>query len=93
MFLNRKNEDPELQKLIDNIYTNMDESTGSATFERQVDQLVKLYALKDNQSKKNVSSDALVTAGSSLLGILLIIGHERVNVVTSKALGFVRKAQ
>jgi hypothetical protein len=93
MFLNRKNEDPELLKLIDNIYTNMDESTGSATFERQVDQLVKLYALKDNQSKKNVSSDALVTAGSSLLGILLIIGHERVNVVTSKALGFVRKAQ
>lgn len=56
-----------------------------------VDQLTKLYAIKDQESPKRVSPDTLVTVGANLLGVLVIIKHEQVNVITSKALAFLPK--
>lgn len=41
-------------------------------------------------SPKPVGRDTLVLAGANLLGIVLIVGHERAHIVTSKALGFVK---
>ena len=55
------------------------------------DQLVKLYKLKEVDSKKVVSPDALVTIAGNLFGIAVIIGYERAHIITSKALGFVTK--
>lgn len=52
------------------------------------DQIVKLYELR---KKRRVSPDVMVTAGANLLGVLVIVGHERAHVVTSKALAFVMK--
>jgi hypothetical protein len=46
---------------------------------------------KDFSAPKRVSWDTWALVGANLLGIVLIIGHERANVVTSKALGFVSK--
>lgn len=43
----------------------------------------------DSQPKP-VSRDTLVLAGANLLGIVLIVGHERAHVVTSKAIGFIK---
>jgi len=40
---------------------------------------------------KRISPDTLATIGANLLGIMIIIGHERAHVVTSKALGFIMK--
>jgi hypothetical protein len=37
------------------------------------------------------SSDAVVTAAASVLGILLVLHYEKIGIVTSKALGFVNK--
>jgi hypothetical protein len=54
------------------------------------DQIVKLYKLKEVDSKKRVSSDVLVSAATNLAGILLILHFEHAHVMTSKALGFVR---
>ncbi len=55
------------------------------------DQLVKLSAIKDPQSKTGVSPDVAVTAAANLLGIGMIIHHERAGIIASKALGFVMK--
>ena len=63
----------------------------SAEYEKAVDQLARLHKLKETDSKKRVSPDVLVTAGTNLAGILLILQYERIHVVTSKALGFVAK--
>ena len=52
------------------------------------DQIVKLYELR---KKRRVSPDALLAAGVNILGIMVIVGHERAHVVTSKALSFVGK--
>lgn len=45
----------------------------------------------DTEKPDRMSKDALVAAGASIAGILLIINYERMNVIASKALSFVMK--
>jgi hypothetical protein len=61
-------------------------------YSKQVDQVAKLYKLKEIDSRTRVSADTLAVVAGNLIGILLIINHERVNVITTKALGFVLKS-
>ena len=66
----------------------------SKEYYRLLVHLEKLYEIRDKNEKKfkfDVDSNTLVTAGSSLLGILLILQHERLHAVASKALGFITK--
>lgn len=49
----------------------------------------RLHAMMDVKKPSSVSRETLITVGANILGILLIIKHEDVNVITSKALGFV----
>lgn len=49
----------------------------------------RIHGLMDIKKSSPVSRETLLTVGANLLGILLIIKHEDVNVITSKALGFV----
>lgn len=50
-----------------------------------------LQALKLATQPKRVSPDAVLNAVVSLIGIVAILKFESVNVITSKALGFVKK--
>lgn len=63
----------------------------SEEFAKMADQLQKLYPLKDHDSKSRVSADVKATIAANLIGIALIVGHERAHVVTSKALNFIKK--
>lgn len=60
----------------------------SKEYAATADQIVKLYELR---KKRRVSPDALLAAGANVLGILVIVGHERAHVITSKALSFASK--
>jgi|GEM_PF-4964501 len=51
----------------------------------------KLHKMNTAQRSHRVSPDTMVTVAANLVGIALIIKHEHVNVITSKALGFVPK--
>jgi len=60
----------------------------------------KNLELKDNEltlrreefeSSRKISPETWATIGGNLIGIALIIGYERVNVLTSKAVNFVTK--
>lgn len=51
----------------------------------------RLNKMLDNYKPATVSRDTLATIGANLFGILLIIRHEDMNVITSKALGFVMR--
>jgi hypothetical protein len=55
-----------------------------------IDQVSKLEKLRSTQAPR-VSPDTLMIVGGNILGIVLILHFERVNVVTSKALAFVMK--
>lgn len=63
----------------------------SDEYTKAVANIDKLTKLKEHHSPKRVSPDVLVTAGANLAGILLILHYERINVVASKAIGFVMK--
>lgn len=56
-----------------------------------VDQLTKLYALKQVNCAETISRDTLVIVIGNLVAVILIVGHEHTNVITSKALGFLLK--
>lgn len=93
MFTLKLDREPShLDKVIDLALIEL-EALGPETeqYATVVNQLVKLHAMKTQESPKRVSPDALVSAAASLFGILLIVNFERVHVVTTKALGILPK--
>ena len=81
-----------LEKAIERVLSEMDnEMPESEKYAQMVSQLQKLHEMKTVESKPRVSPEAALTIGANLLGILMIVGHERTHIVTSKALGFVLK--
>lgn len=67
--------------------------TTSDEYAQTVKQLQKLHALKENERPSRVDPNTLLTVGANLAGILMIVGHERAHIVTSKAIQFVLKAR
>lgn len=83
-----------LEKAIDSVLAEMQGITADQDrFSKMVDQLDKLYKMKSYEKDNRVSLDALVAVAGNFVGIVLILGFERVHVVTSKALGFVLKSR
>lgn len=88
----RQNDPSGLDNLIDYLQTDMLQvTTSDEEFAKGVDQLTKLYKLKEHDAPKRVSPDTLALIGGNLLGIVLILQYEKVSVVSSKALSFVMK--
>ena len=55
--------------------------------------LEKLYKAKENEKNRKISPDTMALIAGNLLGIALILGYEKANVITTKALGFVMKGK
>lgn len=92
MTIQKPTEKTGLEKAIDRVLAEMDnETVDSEEYARMSDQLVKLHAMKTTESRSRISPDTLATIVANLAGIIIIVGHERVHIVTSKALGFVMK--
>ena len=80
-----------LDEAIERLLNRMQyEEVDSEEYGTMVSRLDKLYAMK-NTNRNRVSKDAIWTISANILGIILILGHERANVVTSKALSFIVK--
>lgn len=62
----------------------------TAKYAQMVDQLAKLYALKELEKPKRVSPDAVLAVAANLTGILLVLNYEHAHVLTSKAMSFIR---
>jgi len=56
-----------------------------------MDRVVKLHKLMEDEKPSRVSRDTLALIAANLTGIILIIRHENVNVIASKAMSFVVK--
>jgi hypothetical protein len=88
------NKDENLNKEIDRVLTLMSNAHPTSTeYADLTATLEKLYKFKENTSKDRLSKDTMAVVAGNLAGIMMIVGHERVHVVTSKALGFVMKAR
>ena len=83
-----------LQDLIDMaVSQTMEMSPAEDGFTTAVDNLVKLYAIKNAKFENRMSKDAVLAVVGNLAGIVMILGYERAHIVTSKALGFVMKTK
>lgn len=81
-----------LEHAIERVLSEMDnETVDSDEYAKMVERLKALHEMKTVESKPRVSPETALTIGANLLGILMIVGHERTHIVTSKALGFVLK--
>jgi hypothetical protein len=47
--------------------------------------------IAETQDRRRVKPDTVALVAANLAGIIMIIGHERLNVIASKAIGFVGK--
>lgn len=81
-----------LDTTIDYVLDQMHEHNAySAEFCTMVENLNQLHKMKMNEKSSRPSPDAVLTVVGNLTGIFAILGFEKVNVITSKALGFVKK--
>lgn len=82
----------KLNEAIESLYSDMASNDGySEEYEKCVARLIQLEGLKKAKSPQRPSPDIMATVIGNLLGILIIVKHERANIITSKALGFVMK--
>lgn len=85
-----------LQKVIDKLLDDVHNGDpDSDTYWRQVQAIEALVKSKETNAKAKVatrfiSGDALASVCASLVGIGMIVGHERASVITSQAMKFVR---
>jgi hypothetical protein len=91
-YLKSKTEKSGLDKAIDEIFSEMQGFTADAEeYSKMTLQLERLYALKQIDCPNRVSPDTLTIVIGNIVGIVLIIGYERSNILTSKALNLLFK--
>lgn len=97
MFKPKKSETEVLaEKEIKKIYDSLELMTDPSEeeYEKAIDQLVKLHKLLESESShRRVSYDKMIDFALSALGLVLVVNHERINVITTKALDVVRKTR
>lgn len=88
----RKTDSTLLEKAIKDVHSQMEVMTADdEDYAKMVKQLTELMKLRQYETKPMFSPDVMLTVGANLFGIILILQHERTNVIASKAIGFVAK--
>lgn len=95
MFKKKQTENPELEKAITQALIKLQTiDPGTEDYDFLLEELVRLHKLRvvpPMEARKPVSADALITAGASIAGILIVVSYEHAHVIGSKALSFVLK--
>ena len=66
-------------------------NAASEEYGRVLDRITKIRSMQEAEAPATVSREVLITVAANLLGIAMILTHERANVITTKAIGFVPK--
>ena len=72
----------EIERVLEQMNTMPVESDEYA---KAVERLKVLHEARGVKSPKEIGMDTLVTVGANLIGVLLVLNYERLNVITSKA--------
>jgi hypothetical protein len=88
----KRREPTTLEKVFDRTIRGLDRHTiGSDDYNKTMEAVVKLHKMKEEERIPSVSKDTMLVVAANLLGIILIIKHENVNVITSRALNLILK--
>jgi hypothetical protein len=88
----KRTEDPIKKALDDEILNLFEHMNGKSEFdeeaEKTINAIAKLYELRQ---KERISMDTVANVVTHLAGLLVLMQHERVHVITSKAFGMIKK--
>jgi len=83
-----------LTKEMESILTKMKQlEPNTEEYTAMAKNLATLYDAQSKVKDRKISWDTIATVTGSLLGIIIIVAYEDVNVITSKAMGFVLKGR
>jgi hypothetical protein len=68
-------------------------SPDSEEYTKTVNNLSRLCEARSLKTNRTISLDTIINGAVNLLGILLILNHERLNVITSKSIAFIPKVR
>jgi hypothetical protein len=92
--ITKKDKRTSLEREIDSVLEVMSNyKPDSKEYTAMADNLERLYKAKAQISERRVSPDTIAMVAGNLLGIALILGYERTDVIATKALGFVLKGR
>jgi hypothetical protein len=81
-----------LERLTDRTLRELDNHPiGSDEYRKTMAAAVTLHGLKQDEKPRPVSRDTLLIVGGNLLGLILIINHEHLHPITTRALGLILK--
>lgn len=86
-----KKTDPLLKEIDRLKKALMDEEPYDKNYTILLSRIAHLEDMRRQNRRFTLSGDTILVAGVNLLGILLILHHERLHAVSTKALGFVTK--
>lgn len=84
-----RSESEEFQKATDQLVKL--HALKMAETSQHIIEVEKLHTIAQDSRSFRVSQDTLALVAGNLLGIIMIVGHERMHIVSSKALGFLGK--
>lgn len=91
MILGGKKDPSNIQQEIDRVIVIMStKEPDSDEYAKMNKQLGHLHERLMAEKPKPIDAGTIATISANLAGILLIVGHERAHVITSKAVSFVR---
>lgn len=91
MFYTKKNTEDIDQVIEHHLEMMALANPGTEEFTAMANQLEVLYRTKSHIGGGLFDPNTILTVAANLLGIVLIMSYERVNVITSRAFSFIRK--
>lgn len=90
----RSKNQPEYTDAIDDLLLELQLHKGdSSEYARIVEQMEKLAKLHKTKKSLAIDPNTALTVAANIVGIILVLKHEQLNVIASKAFGLVMKAQ
>jgi len=80
--------DPEIVRIARVLKTHQPHDEQYA---KTLEHLSKLHKMRHDELPDRASKDTMINAAANLVGMLMIVHHEHVGVITTKALAFVMR--
>lgn len=80
----------KLEKAMDELVVQLgDHPESSDEYGAILERMSKLHKIQEDRKPESISPNTALTVAANLIGIAVIVRHEHLNVITSKALSFV----
>lgn len=82
----------KLSKALDKALSELEKyQSDSDEYATIMEQIVKLHKMKEDEKPSTVDPNTVALIVANLIGIVMILKHERADIITSKAMSFVLK--